>query len=134
MDRFFGRYSTYFYALLRIVAGFLFMIHGTQKLLGFPPAGSPVPLNTLVTAAGIVELITGLLIMIGLSAGIAAFIACGEMAVAYFMVHQPMGPLPIQNGGELAALYAFIFLYVAARGSGIWSVDSLMGRGAVRTD
>lgn len=134
MDRFFGRYSTYFYALLRIVVGFLFMIHGTQKLLGFPPAASPMQLNTMLTAAGIVELITGLLVMIGLSAGIAAFIACGEMAVAYFMVHQPIGPLPIQNGGELAVLYAFVFLYIASRGSGIWSVDSLMGRGAVRTD
>lgn len=129
MDRFFGRYSTYFYALLRIVVGLLFMLHGTQKLVGFPAAKAPMQLDGILTAAGIIELVAGAMIMLGLFAGIAAFIACGEMAVAYFMVHQPVGPLPIQNGGELAALYAFVFLYIASRGSGIWSLDSLIGRG-----
>jgi putative oxidoreductase len=133
MDGFLGRYSPYIYALLRIVAGLMFMFHGTQKLFSFPNA-APMPLNTLLTVGGVIELIAGLMILVGFYAGIAAFIASGEMAVAYFMVHQSMGALPIQNQGELAALYAFVFLYIASRGSGIWSVDSLMGRGAIRTE
>ena len=83
-------------------------------------------MNAMMTVAGIIELVAGLMIMIGLFAGLAAFIASGQMAVAYFMVHQPMGALPIQNGGEAAALFSFIFLYIAARGSGIWSVDSIV--------
>ena len=125
MERFLGRYSEYIYALLRIVAGFLFMLHGTQKLFGFPLPFKG-ELNGLMMTAGIIELVAGLMIMIGLFASIAAFIASGEMAVAYFMVHQPMGALPIQNQGEVVALYAFLFLYIAARGSGPLSVDSLI--------
>jgi putative oxidoreductase len=133
IDKYLGRFSSQFYALLRIVSGFLFLLHGTQKLLGFPPSGRPAaPLNAMMTAAGVIEIIAGLMILIGFFAGLAAFIASGEMAVAYFMVHQPNGALPIQNGGEAAALFAFIFLYIASRGSGIWSVDSLLsGRDTV---
>lgn len=122
-----GKYSPYIYAILRIVAGLLFLIHGTQKLFSWPLA-APMPLSGLTTVAAIVELVAGLMILLGLFAGIAAFIASGEMAVAYFMVHQPMGALPIQNQGELAVLYCFIFLYIAARGSGVWSVDSMITR------
>lgn len=129
MDRFFSGYSPYFYAVLRIVAGFLFLLHGTQKLFGFPPSGKPaMPLNTMMTAAGIIELVAGLMILFGLFAGIAAFIASGEMAFAYFMAHQPNGALPIQNGGESAVLFCFIFLYIAFHGSGVLSVDSWLGK------
>ena len=125
MERFLGRYSTYIYAIFRIVFGFMFMLHGTQKLLGWPPSKQPMEVAGLLLVAGIIELVGGLLIMIGFFSSIAAFIACGMVAVAYFMVHQPGGPLPIMNGGELAVLYCFGFLYIASRGSGVWSVDSL---------
>lgn len=128
-ERFLGRFSDEIYAILRIVAGFLFFLHGTQKLFGWPPSGRPgAPLNAMMTAAGAIEVIAGLMIMLGLFAGLAAFIASGEMAVAYFMVHQPNGALPIQNGGEAAVLFCFIFLYIASRGSGKWSLDSLLFR------
>ncbi len=121
------RYEPYFYALLRIITGFMFALHGAQKLFGFPPSGKPsMPLNTFMTVGGILEFVLGLMVMLGLFAGFAAFIASGEMAVAYFMMHQPQGALPIQNGGELAALYAFVFLFIAARGSGVLSLDSLI--------
>ena len=129
MDGFLGRYSTYIYALLRIVAGFLFLWHGSQKLLGYPPSGNPGQggLDALTAIGGTIELVGGTLIMIGLFAGIAAFLASGMMAVAYFMVHFSTGPafLPLVNKGELAVLYCFVFLYIASRGSGVWSVDSL---------
>ena len=129
LDRYLSRYSPYFYALLRIVAGFLFLLHGTQKFFGFPPSGKPaMPLNAMMTAAGAIELIAGLMILFGFFASIAAFIASGEMAVAYFMAHQPQGAFPIQNGGEHTVLFCFIFLYVAVRGSGILSLDSLLGK------
>jgi putative oxidoreductase len=130
MERFLGRYSSYIYAILRIVVGFYLLLHGTQKLFGAPAPAQAVPPSTLMTVAGVIELVCGVLILIGLLTSIAAFIASGFMAVAYFMVHQPMGALPIQNGGELAAVYSFVFLYIAARGSGIWSVDSMRSRGS----
>jgi putative oxidoreductase len=128
-ERFLGRYAAYAYALLRVVIGLMFLLHGTQKLVGFPASGKPSgPLDGLMTAAGVIEIVAGLMILIGLYAGLAAFIASGEMAVAYFMVHQPNGALPIQNGGELAVIYCFVFLYIAAQGSGILSVDSMARR------
>src|SRR4051812_20043782 len=127
-DRYLGRFSPQLYALLRIVSGFLFLLHGTQKFFNVPASGKPpMPMNAMMSAAGVIEIVAGLMIMIGLFAGLAAFIASGEMAVAYFMVHQPVGPLPIQNGGEIAALFCFVFLYIAANGSGVWSVDSALG-------
>ena len=130
MYRYLGKYSPYIYAILRIVAGFLFMIHGTQKLLGFPNS-PPMPASGMLVAAGIIELVAGLMILIGFFASIAAFIASGEMAVAYFMVHHPQGWWPIQTGGELAVLFCFVFLYIASHGSGIWSIDWLRsGRGS----
>ena len=125
MDRFLGRYSTYIYAIFRIVFGFLIMLHGTQKLLGWPPAKQPGALDGLMTVAGVIELVGGFLILVGFFSSFAAFVASGMFAVAYFMVHQPGGALPIINGGELAVAYCFACLYIASRGSGVWSVDSI---------
>ena len=132
MERILGKYSAHVYALLRIVAGFMFTLHGTQKLFGIPASSRPGGgggLMPLMAVAGGIELVCGLLIMIGLFAGWAGFLASGMMAVAYFMAHQPNGILPIQNQGELAALYCWVFLYIASRGSGAWSVDSLRNSG-----
>ena len=115
------RFEPYAYALLRIVAGLLFLFHGLQKfgVLG----GQMVPLMTLVGAAAVIETVGGLLIMIGWQAALVAFICSGEMAYAYFYAHQPRGTWPIQNGGEPAALFAFIFLYISTRGGGMLSLD-----------
>ena len=118
------RFAPQTYALFRIVTGFLFMFHGLQKLFGMF-GGTQMLGNPMMVAAGTIEALGGVLIMIGLLARPAAFIASGEMAVAYFMAHQPRGGLPIQNEGELAVLYCFAFLYIASRGAGIWSVDGL---------
>jgi putative oxidoreductase len=127
MERQLERYSREIYALTRIVVGFLFLCHGAQKILGLfggaPAAMPPV----LLWVAGLIELVGGGLIAVGLFTGWAAFICSGQMAVAYFMVHQPRGFLPIQNQGELAAIYSFVFLLIASRGAGIWSVDGVRG-------
>ena len=117
-----GRFAEPAYALLRIVAGVLFMMHGAQKLLGMF-GGQQVPMMTQPWVAGVIEVVGGALIAIGLLTSIAAFIASGEMAAAYFIAHAPKGANPLTNGGELAVLYCFLFLYVAARGGGRWSVD-----------
>jgi putative oxidoreductase len=106
---------------MRIVAGGLFAMHGAQKIFGVF-GGKAVPIASMYGAGGIIEIVCGVMIMIGFLAGIAAFIASGEMAVAYFMSHAPAGPVPLQNGGEVAALYAFVFLFIASRGSGRLSV------------
>jgi putative oxidoreductase len=115
------RFEPHAYALLRIVAGLLFLFHGLQKLgvLG----GQMVPLASLVGAAAIIETVGGALIMVGFATSPVAFLCSGEMAYAYFTAHQPRGTWPIQNGGELAALYAFIFLYISTRGGGMLSID-----------
>ena len=126
MDSFLGRYSEYIYAILRIVSGFLFIWHGSQKLLGFPPQANPSADGITATAAvaGSIELLCGLLIMIGLFTGFAAFLSSGLMAFAYFIAHfSTQAFLPIVNRGELAVLYCFVFLYIAARGAGRWSID-----------
>jgi putative oxidoreductase len=128
MERLLGRYQAYLYALLRIVAGVMFAMHGAQKLFGTPGGKPPVELGSLLGIAGIIELVGGALIAVGLFAGTAAFIASGQMAVAYFRSHAPQGPLPLLNRGELAVIYCFLFLYVAAHGSGIWSVDAALAR------
>ena len=125
MDQFPGKYSPYLYAILRMVSGLMFAMHGSQKLLGWPGDKPAVELASQMGVAGIIELVGGLMIVFGLFAGLAAFIASGEMAFAYFMVHAPQGPLPLLNKGELAVLYCFLFLYIAAHGSGIWSIDAL---------
>ena len=105
------------------MAGLLFATHGSQKLFGWPGDGNTVALASLMGLAGIIEFVGGLMIAAGFRAGLAAFIASGQMAFAYFMRHAPLGPHPILNRGELAVLYCFLFLYIAAAGSGIWSVD-----------
>ncbi len=128
MERFLGRYEPYIYALLRIITGFLLVWHGWQKLLGFPAPKQAMPLTGLIAATGAIELIGGLMILFGLFAGFAAFLASGMFAVAYFMAHAPNGFLPLVNGGELAVIYCFVCLYIAARGSGLLSVDSLFRR------
>ena len=122
MESVLGRFAPHLYALLRVVAGVLFACHGAQKLLGVF-GGKQVPLMTQAGLAGVIELGGGIMIAIGLFASLAAFIASGEMAVAYFQAHTPRGLLPIQNQGELAALYCFLFLYIAARGNGMCSVQ-----------
>ncbi|PKV76039.1 DoxX family protein [Pontibacter ramchanderi] len=129
MERFLGPYSPHLYAILRIVAGLMFAMHGTQKLFGWPGDGSTVELASLMGLAGIIELVAGLMIAFGLLTGWAAFIASGEMAVAFFMAHFPEHWNPLINKGELALLYCFLFLYMASRGAGIWSIDAAMGRG-----
>jgi putative oxidoreductase len=120
---FLTRYEPICYALLRIVAGFLFLWHGSQKLFGFPapPMDGLPPFVTW--GAGSIELVGGLLVMLGLFTRPAAFICSGTMAVAYWLAHGLRDPFPLNNGGELAALYAFAFLYIAARGAGMWSID-----------
>jgi putative oxidoreductase len=140
MERFLGRFEPVFYAILRIVSGFMFLLHGTQKVLGFPertpnPCQCPTPpppsdfMAMLGSSSGYLELLLGLLITLGLFGGYAGFLASGMMAVAYFTAHQPRGILPIQNGGELAVLYCFVFLYIASRGSGVLSIDAMIRRG-----
>lgn len=121
------RYAPQLYALFRIVAGFLFMFHGLQKLMGMF-GGTVMATGSLPWIAGVIELVGGILIMVGLLTRVAAFVCSGEMAAAYFMAHQPKGTWPIENGGELAALYCFAFLYIAARGAGICSVDAVRSR------
>ncbi len=127
------------YALLRIFAGAMFMIHGTQKILGWPTGPGAPPehpaIGSLPWVSGLIEMSCGALVLIGLITTIAAFIASGEMAVAYFMVHARMGSIvPNINKGEMAVLYCFIFLYIAANGSGVWSIDHLIwGRRATAT-
>jgi putative oxidoreductase len=123
MRLFMHRYAAQTYAFMRIVTGFLFLWHGTQKLFGVPLPPPQVP-GFVVAIAGPIELVGGTLVMIGLFTGWAAFICSGLMAFAYWMVHGMQAPLPIQNKGELAALYCFVFLYISAQGSGIWSVDA----------
>jgi putative oxidoreductase len=127
MERWLGRYGEFLYALMRFFAGALFACHGAQKLFG-AFGSQAMTSNPMMLAAGIIEFAGGLLIAVGLLTGWAAFIASGEMAVAYFMVHAKGGFWPILNKGELAVLYCFAFLYMAAKGSGPYSVDALLRR------
>lgn len=113
------------YALLRMVTGFLFFWHGAQKLFSIPMP-PPMQLPSFVIAiGGPIELVGGFLVMIGLFTGWAAFLCSGLMAFAYWMFHGTHALLPIQNMGELAVLFCFVFLYISAQGSGIWSVDAI---------
>jgi putative oxidoreductase len=115
------RFEPYAYALLRIVAGLLFLFHGLQKLgiMG----GGMVPLFSKLGLAMIIESVGGALILVGFMTSPVAFLCSGHMAYAYFTVHQPQGTWPIQNQGELAALYAFTFFYISTRGAGMFSLD-----------
>lgn len=129
LDRFTGPLLS----VLRIVSGLLFLEHGTAKLLHFPPtemfAQSP-PVGSIVWIAGMLELIGGALLTIGLGTRLVAFILSGEMAVAYWMAHATQGFYPIQNQGEAAILYCFVFLYLAAAGAGPWSIDAALRKKA----
>src|SRR5262245_33698315 len=116
-------YAPQLYALMRIVTGFLFFWHGAQKLFGFPSPPSAEAPAFVLYVAGPIELIGGILVMIGLLTRPAAFLCSGLMAAAYWMAHGFNHPLPLENRGELAALYCFVFLYIASRGGGMWSVD-----------
>jgi len=117
------------YALLRIVAGLLFMAHGVQKYFNFP-TDFPMPLNPMLHAAGAIELVAGGLIVLGLFTRPAAFVASGMAAVGYWMVHGSQGLYPIANGGETIVLYCFLFLFIATRGAGIWSIDGARSKPA----
>jgi putative oxidoreductase len=128
MERWLGKWSEHIFTLLRIVSGAMFACHGAQKLFGVL-GGHQNLHDPWVLVAGIIEFAGGLLIATGLLASPAAFLASGEMAVAYFKVHAPNGFWPIINKGELAVVYCFLFLYIAARGSGPFSLDRLRGSG-----
>lgn len=114
-------------SILRIVAAFMFTLHGTQKLLGFPiDQRGPFELWTISPgAAGILEIVLGPLLLIGLFTRPVAFVLSGLMAFAYFIAHAPRSFYPIANGGESAVLYCFLFLFIAAAGGGKWSIDAL---------
>lgn len=132
MERYLGRYAPYLYAILRIVTGLMFAMHGTQKLLAWPgnrPRATAMP----QLIAGVIEVVAGPLIALGLFASWAAFLSSGLMAVAYFWRHSPDGFWPIVNRGELAVVYCFLFLYIAAKGSGVWSVGRAEARPAFAT-
>ncbi len=127
MSPFLSKHSGTLYAAMRIVTGFLFLCHGAQKLLG-AFGGMDVTGKPLFLAAGIIELVGGSMIALGLLTPVAAFIASGEMAVAFFLMHFPSGFWPIMNRGELPALYSFIFLYISAHGSGSLSIDAALAK------
>jgi putative oxidoreductase len=116
-------------SILRIVAALIFMEHGTQKLLSFPPSDRPSPeLFSLIGLAGLLELVGGALLVLGLFTRPVAFILSGEMAVAYWMAHAPRSFFPVVNDGDAAILYCFVFLYLAVAGGGAWSLDNLRER------
>jgi len=117
--------------ITRIVAGLIFLAHGTQKLLGFPPDAAFVPdAGSLPWIAGIIELVAGALIALGLFTRPAAFIASGTMAFAYWIAHAPSSFFPVNNGGDAAILYCFLFLYLSCAGPGAFSVDGARGKAA----
>lgn len=130
----FDRVSAYqpqLLSVLRIISGLLFLQHGTAKVLGFPAIeGVPPPGLSLAGLSGPLELIFGVLLVLGLFTRPVAFLASGLCAVGYWVVHAAGGVFPILNGGELIALYCFVFLYICAAGPGPWSVDAAMGKRA----
>lgn len=125
-----SRWQPQLLAILRIVTALLFLEHATMKFLQFPAPLMAGPLPPMLIAAGVIELVTSILVLLGLFTRLAAFVAAGEMAVAIFMIHLPKSFWPTLNGGEPATLFAFIFLYLAAAGPGAWSLDGLRTRNA----
>jgi putative oxidoreductase len=123
-----NRFADPAYCIARFIVGLMFACHGGQKLLGFPPGGPPGPLDTLGMIGAWVELLGGFLVAFGFLTRIAAFVASGQMAVAYFMVHGPEHFFPIINKGELAVLYCWFFLFIVFYGPGRWSIDALIGK------
>jgi putative oxidoreductase len=139
MERFLGKYSELIYAVTRIVVGMMYWMHGTTKLFGWPPGargGRDLEPFTLLWSAGVIETVGGFMIMTGLFASWAAFVCSGQMAAAYFMRQYPHAVLPIYPPpgilGESTVFNCFFFLYVAAKGSGMLSLDSLLARRSVR--
>ena len=127
MKNLFARWTPLLLSVLRIVTGFLFMLHGTQKWLGFPAAPAhPATLMSLSGAAGVLEMVGGALILVGLFTRPVAFILSGEMAFAYFIAHAPRSFWPLLNGGDLAVTWCFLFLYLAAAGGGPVSLDRVL--------
>ncbi len=128
--------APHFHALLRIVAGFMFVLAGTSKLfafpVGMPPDNGVAAFGTQVWIGGVLEVFGGALILIGLFTRPVAFLLAGEMAVAYFQFHAPRSFWPTVNGGVSAALYSFIFLWLSAAGAGPWSVDAMRQRNSAR--
>ena len=125
MEKVLAPFRPHIYALLRFAAGLLFFLHGLPKLFGGFGRPAPVELMSQMGLAGIIEVIGGAMIALGLFTSPVAFLASGQMAVAYFQAHAPRGLYPIMNGGELAALFCFVFLYIAAVGSGKFSLDAI---------
>ncbi|MBV9010183.1 MAG: DoxX family protein [Verrucomicrobia bacterium] len=125
-----NRYADPVYCIMRFIIGLLYASHGGQKILHFPPGGHGAA-EGLMLVGGWIELVCGFLIAFGLITRIAAFIASGEMAVAYFMVHAHGSFFPIQNKGELAVALCWIFLFIVFYGPGLWSIDALMARNRV---
>src|SRR5215475_7686259 len=121
------RWSERLLSILRVVAALLFLQHGLAKFFAFPHVAmfDNLRLVSLIGLAGLIELVGGALLLVGLYTRIAAFVMSGEMAIAYFMSHAPRGFFPILNGGELAVLYCFLFLYFAVAGGGAWSLDEI---------
>lgn len=125
MKPFMSNYGSQAYAVMRMVVGFLFLWHGAQKLFGIPSA-LPGAIPAFITyVAGPIELVGGTLVMLGLFTHWASFLVSGQMAFAYWMGHGTKALLPIQNNGELAVLYCFVFLFISTQGGGIWSIDAL---------
>ncbi len=122
--KFLEKYKNHIYALLRIIAGLLFIPHGIQKITGFLNGSIPFDNYTMILAA-LIEAVGGFLILIGWNTRLVAFIASGQMAVAYFIAHASGGLLPINNKGEMAVLFSFVFLLIASFGAGMWSIDNL---------
>lgn len=129
MEQFLDSWRPRVLSILRIVTAFLFMQHGGQKILSFPAeARAPYELMSLSGVAGVLELFGGFLLLIGLFTRPVAFLLSGLMAFAYFLVHAPQGFWPLNNHGELAALFSFVFLYIFTAGGGSWSIDNLLKR------
>ena len=124
-----NRFSDPVYCITRLIVGLLFASHGGQKILGFPPGGHGMPTGAMGVLGAWIELVCGLLIAVGLFTRLAAFVASGEMAVAYFMVHAPNHFFPIVNKGESAVFYCWFFFFAIFYGSGRWSIDALIGKG-----
>jgi putative oxidoreductase len=125
-----ARWEPWLRSLLRIMAAFTFSLHGWQKFFGWfgGIAGSSVPVNTMLGAAGLIETVGGALMMLGLFTRPVAFVLSGEMAIGYFRTHAPRGFWPLLNGGELAVFYCFLWLWFSAAGAGPLSLDRLLGR------
>ena len=133
---FMQRWQPQVHGLFRIILGFLFSCHGAQKLLGFPVPGpnGTVELMSLMGLAGVLELVGGLMILVGLFTRPVAFLLSGLMAVAYFMAHAPQGFWPLVNKGETAVLYCFAFFFLSAAGAGAFSLDALLARRHLEMD